>query len=126
MKKKHFIIIIPLIYFLSGCYWDNEELLYPLTEEECDTANIQYSEQITDILSSYCFACHDNSSYTTAGSDILLEGYDNLINYVNNGALSGALNHEEGYSPMPKNSAKLHDCNLTIIDLWITSGSPNN
>jgi len=127
MKQTSYILTgLLFILLLSSCYWDKEELLYPVTEEACDSTNVTYSGQVSVIISTNCLACHSSSVYTTTGGGINLDGYNNLITYVNNGRLQGTINHETGYSPMPKNGGKLNNCNITVIETWINSGSSNN
>jgi len=111
---------------ISSCYYDKEELLYPVTENVCDTTNFTYGVKVSEIINSNCLACHGNSVYTIAGGGINLDGYSNLKAFVDNGKLIGSINHEQGFSPMPKNGGKLSECDISIIELWINSGSPDN
>ncbi len=43
-----------------------------------------------------------------------------------NANLVKAINHTIGYPQMPKNAAKLSDCNIAIITKWIKEGCLNN
>jgi hypothetical protein len=43
-----------------------------------------------------------------------------------NGKLYGSIAHQAGFSPMPKNGAKLSDCEITQVQRWIAAGSLNN
>jgi hypothetical protein len=45
---------------------------------------------------------------------------------VDNGRFWGAINHEDGYSPMPQNLPKLNDCDLKKIRTWIDEGALND
>jgi hypothetical protein len=49
-----------------------------------------------------------------------------LMDAVNSGRLWGALNHQTGFSPMPKDAPKLSDCDLSKIRIWIDDGTPDN
>jgi hypothetical protein len=107
---------------LTGCYYDNEETLYPQTV--CDTTNVTYSGTIVPILqSNSCLTCHDP---VTASGGVILQTYADLLVYVQNGKFWGAVSHASGYFPMPNGGNKLSDCDLTKIDLWIKKGAPNN
>ena len=112
------ILIVLLSLSISSCYYDVEENIYPTVE--CDTTNISYTETILPIISNNCYACHDQASNF---GGITLEGYDRLKTYVDNGGLLGVIKHESGFSPMPKNQAKLIDCDIEKIETWINDGA---
>ncbi|HEX3007018.1 MAG TPA: hypothetical protein VHO90_05320 [Bacteroidales bacterium] len=113
------------LLFYTGCYWDNEEYLYPQIGG-CDTTVYTYSAGVQPILSSYCLTCHNNSSASSLGGNIKLGSYADVKAQADNGRLSGAINHASGFSPMPKGSAKLDDCKIVIIEKWIAAGALNN
>jgi hypothetical protein len=113
--------ILPLAFLTWGCYYDDEETLYPQTA--CDTSNITYSLTVNPVLQSNCSQCH-NSVSPSGGID--LASYDAVVAAVNTGRVLGAINHETGYSPMPKNADKLGDCQIAQVTKWIDLGMPNN
>ena len=124
MKK---LLIISLLAILAGCYYDNEEELYPY-EPACDTANVTYSGTIYPIISSNCFSCHNSS---TPQGNVLLKDYATIsaaaaIPAGQYGSLYGAVSHASGNSPMPKNGTQLSDCKLEQIRIWIEDGAPEN
>jgi len=90
----------------------------------CDSTNITYSGKVRSILQTHCLGCHTGS--TAAGGFIPLETYQAVKDQVDFGALPAVIEHATGYSPMPKNSAKLSDCKITVIRKWIEAGAPNN
>jgi len=116
--KKYFLY---LLLFLAGCYYDVEEELYPTLE--CQTESVTYSNQVLDIIEGACYNCHDAASNF---GNITLEGYDELKKYVDNGQLLGAIRHDAGFSPMPKNEAQLLECDVEKIEVWVNEGAPNN
>lgn len=105
---------------LSGCYYDNEEDLYP-GGNICDTSNVTYSGSVAPIFSSYCNSCHSSSN---PSGNIVTDNYNSVK--ANISRIQGAINHESGYSPMPANGGKLSTCELDKIDIWIRQGMPNN
>jgi hypothetical protein len=115
------VVFSLLAITFSSCYYDVEEELYATIE--CDTQMITYSGDVLPILQSECYVCHNAASNF---GNITLEGYNNLIKYVNTGQFLGAINHESGFSPMPKNKAQLISCNIEKIAMWISEGAPNN
>ena len=93
------------------------------TETECDTINVTYSSTIRPIIQNSCLGCHSGAS---PSGGIRLETHSDVVAVVTNGKLLGTIRHEQGYSAMPKNGAKLDDCYITQIEKWINNGAPNN
>lgn len=124
MKK----LFLPIVFFiLSGCYYDSEEALYGKPGGgTCDTSVTKFSTQIQPILSSYCLSCHSNASASGSGAGIKLQDYTDVKTYIDNGRLVGAIEHNSGYSSMPKGGGKLSDCDILIINTWITKGTLND
>jgi hypothetical protein len=118
---KKILIAVAIMLFVSGCYYDKEDLLYGTN---CDTSNVTYSGTITGLLNNYaCLSCHVG---TNASGGINLESYTYVKAVVDNGRLYGAVNHSSGFKPMPDGAAKMNSCDIKKIKAWIDSGSPNN
>ncbi len=115
-------LIVLALAGLQACYWDNEEELYPAVVE-CDTTNVTYSGTVAVILDGSCVSCH-NSTFAQGG--VVVDNYDDLKVVVGNGRFWGAINHEDGYSPMPQNLPKLNECDLKKIRTWIDEGALND
>ena len=116
-------LLIPFSFFIflmNACYYDNEEELYPVL---CDTTNVTYANVIVPIIEINCNVCH---SQILQSGGIVTEDYNSLVSLVDNGRLLGAINHDPGYSPMPKDGNKLSDCMIRQIKTWIAEGAPNN
>lgn len=123
------VIVLVLIMSISGgCYYDNEETLYPVGV--CDTADVKYSDQITYIISNKCYDCHDNANAAIAGDGNSWEGYANISGYLDGATgpstFLNSINHVAGYTPMPKDRPKLSPCEIGTITIWIQDGYPNN
>jgi len=114
-------VILCLFLALSGCYYDSEELLYG--SDECNTEGVSYSADVLPLIIANCYECHDAANNF---GGITLEGYGQLRNYVDNGALLGVIRHSPGFSPMPKNRAQLVECNIEKIAAWVAAGAPND
>jgi hypothetical protein len=117
---------------LPGCYYDVEEELvirdttyvYDSTGGGgCDTMAVSFSEEVLPVFDLYCNVCH--SSAAQLGS-VVLDNYADVSVVVESGQLLGAINWESGYSPMPKDGAKLDDCSLAKINAWVHQDAPNN
>lgn len=122
------LLALPLMILgISGCYYDNEEELYPASAE-CVTENMSYASDIWPVIDSRCVGCHGGAS---PAGDIPLENYDDVaasaaIGEGNYGSLYGAISYASGNSPMPKGSDKLSDCTISKFKAWIDQGSQNN
>ena len=118
------VLIFLFALLLSACYYDSEEYLFP--ELRCDTVNTGYTEVIQPLMETHCYTCHSNRNAPQFGSGLALEDFSDVKREADNGSLFGAINHEEGYSPMPKNGDKLDDCTLQKFRIWIDNGAPDN
>lgn len=122
------LLAVPLLILgLSGCYYDNEEELYPASAN-CETDNVSYAADIWPVINSRCVGCHGGAS---PAGDIPLENYDDVaasaaISEGSYGSLYGTISHASGNSPMPKGSDKLSDCTVSKFKAWIDQGSQNN
>ena len=76
MKKTLFILI--MAGFLAGCYYDNEEHLYPNLETACDTTQVTFAATIRPILQTHCYACHSSAQSSAFGGSIDLENFARL------------------------------------------------
>lgn len=107
---------------LSGCYYDKQEELNP-SQVTCNTEGVTYSGKVSSLIQSVCYSCHGNGS---SEGNVTLQGHANLKQYADNGKLSGVINHRTGFPPMPQGGSKLSDCDIQVIEKWISDGSPNN
>jgi len=119
----NYLMILGLIILgTTSCYYDNEEELYP-QPIECDTSNVTYSSSIAPIMSNSCNDCHGG---VAPAAGIETDTYEGLKIIADDGRLRGVVNHESGYSPMPKDRPKLNDCDLTKIGIWLDNGALND
>jgi hypothetical protein len=89
----------------------------------CDSTAFNYSADIAPIMSTFCNGCHGGNS-PSAG--INTSSWAGLQPIANNDSLIGSIQHDSGFSPMPKGSAKMNACNITKIRKWIQAGALNN
>ncbi len=115
------VYVFAIITIPSGCYYDKEELLYPVSS--CDTTDVRYSTSVAPIISVNCSGCHAGS---LPSGGLNLDSHASLKTQVLNGKLIGSITHSSGFSPMPKNASKLNACNILRIQKWISDGSLNN
>jgi mono/diheme cytochrome c family protein len=92
----------------------------------CDTNTYSYSKSINPIIQANCVACHGATTAASSGAGIDLSNYAKLLPYVSNGRFWGSVNHNTGFSAMPKGGAQLSTCQLTQISKWIAAGAIND
>ena len=115
-----------LLLLITSCYYDSKEYLFPTINSTCDTTNITFSGSVQPILSDHCYTCHSTSTAGNFGGSIKLENYADVVIQADNGKLLGSVSHASGYFPMPQGAAMLDDCTISVIRIWVQSGSPDN
>ena len=89
----------------------------------CDTTHVTYAGTIAPLLQQSCSSCHGGSQ---PAAGFAVGSYTQVQAKAANGHLLGTVNHDPGYSPMPKGAAKLSDCDLAKLHQWVAAGAPNN
>ncbi len=103
----------------AGCAYTKKDVV----EIPCTIAdNISYDLDIAPIIAANCFDCHSTASNS---SGILLDNYDALKFYAQNGFLYGTISHAPGYRAMPDGGSKLNNCTIATIKKWIDNGTPH-
>jgi hypothetical protein len=127
MKKVIITVSVTLaiLFALNSCYYDVESQLYPVGSANCDTTNVTYSITIRGILQTYsCLGCHSGTG--ASGGNIILDNYNSVRLYGQNGKLYGSISHASGYIAMPQGGNKLSNCNIIKVKKWIDLGMINN
>lgn len=122
-KTQRLLCVLAGAMALNSCYYDNEETLYPDSANCVAPLSPAFTADVLPILNLHCNNCHSGAS---ASGGIRLDTYANTMVYVNDGSLLGSVQHQSGFSAMPKNSAKLPACKIQTIENWIKTGSPDN
>ena len=97
-------------------------------DEECDTTNVTFAEQVWPIIQNNCFGCHSGQN---PNGGIRLENFNDVravgLNAPGSpGSLIGAITWTSGNVPMPFNGSQLSECDISIVTTWVDSGMPNN
>lgn len=120
-------LIIPGLFLLAGaililgsCKHDPQEMPNPGGgtggNSDCDTLNVSYPATVFPIFETYCLSCHSGTA-PEAGLD--LANYSVVAQLAQNGTLLAVIRQEPGYAAMPPGGAKLTDCELAKIEIWI-------
>jgi hypothetical protein len=89
----------------------------------CDTTNVKYSTTVEPILAGNCRGCH---SAGNASGGVSYADYNATKITVLNNKLVGSISHSNGFIAMPKNLAKLSQCDIDKVKIWIRLGALNN
>ncbi|MFT3932702.1 MAG: hypothetical protein QM726_03720 [Chitinophagaceae bacterium] len=111
------VSIIAAAIVLFSCSYKKDVIATPCVLPDV----VSYSANIAPIIAANCSDCHSAAS---PSSGILLDNYDGLNFYAQNGYLYGTISHASGYKPMPDGGAKLNDCTIATIKKWIDNGTP--
>lgn len=103
--------------------WINQGAKNNYCMSSCDTTAFTYSGVIKNTIQNKCVGCHSPSSL---GGSVDLSTYTGTKAAAMSGKLYGSITQQTGYSAMPKNSAKLSDCEIKQIQNWVNAGAPNN
>jgi hypothetical protein len=106
---------------LAGCYVDNAEDLYNCS---VNPSAVTYTNTIAPILTANgCTGCHSGSR-PDGGHNLTI--YSGVKTVADNGRLWGAVNHLEGFKPMPQGGGKISACDIKRLKAWMDAGAPNN
>lgn len=92
---------------------------------DCDTTNVKFSTHVQPLINLKCKGCHGANN---PSGGISLTTYNQVKTSVANGQLWGSINHASGYKPMPYpiGNAKMPDCDLRKVKIWMDNGAPND
>jgi len=126
---KKLLTVIILLLTLAGCYNDKYDKVFPLQAAVCDTTAVTYSKDIAPIIAANCAisgGCHDAAGSLISGHDYTsyagvqaVASYDFIVTDINWIPVAG-------HNNMPKNGAKLPDCDINKITRWVNEGAPDN
>jgi hypothetical protein len=106
---------------VAGCYYDNVEELYP---DGCRTNDVRYADHVVPILeANNCLSCHNDGDEQ---GGINLEGYENVLERVEDGSLMGSVRQQQDWEAMPLTGNKMSNCSIDRLQSWIDAGALNN
>lgn len=124
MKIVYLVYFVTLIF--AGCTYSKKEVDYPPVTTACDTTNVKYSTTVKPILDLNCNNCHGGTG--SLGAGYVFDTYAGVKDELDNAGdeFINSIKHIGSISPMPKGGAKLSDCDISKIEIWIKAGYPNN
>ncbi len=117
-----FILGLLIAVTFYSCKKETEENTESKNPSPTSTSTVSFQQNVLPIFNTHCNGsyCHgggaDGKSFTTHS------GAESVPSSV----LLGAINHNSGYSPMPKSQPKLMQNEIDTITIWINEGKLNN
>ncbi len=89
----------------------------------CDTTEVSFSAFIVPLIQENCIECHSGDE---PRGGVHLNSHEGVKKVADEGRLYGAVAWLGGYEAMPQGRAKLPDCDISKIKVWIDAGTPND
>ena len=105
------ILVFLGLFTLNSCSDDPVE-----PEPEPKTT---YIADVAPILNA---SCNFSGCHNIGAANGSVANYTDAKVFAEGDRLLGALKHEDGFSPMPKNNSKLSDDKIATIEQWIADG----
>ena len=115
-NKFLFLVVFGTLLLVISCSKDDDPVTTP-----CSALMPSYTADIKPIISANCLSCH-NGSQSESGID--LSTYSGVKAMADAGRLLGALHHQNGFTPMPKDASQLSSDKLQLFDCWVQNGAP--
>jgi len=115
-NKFLFLVVFGSLLLVHSCSKDDEPV-----NTSCSGLTLTYTADIKPIISANCLNCHNG---TQSESGIDLSTYSGVKSMADSGRLLGALHHQTGYTPMPKDAPQLSSGTLQLFDCWVQNGTP--
>lgn len=119
MKKiLLYVTAVGCLVWQSGCYYDKEEELYPISQ--CDTTNVTWNNGIRDLIQLECSTsgCHVGGGLGNG----VFDSYAAVKAKYDNGSLRERVLVQKNMPP----DEPLSDCQLSRMEAWINNGAPEN
>jgi hypothetical protein len=121
MRTTTLLLLALGILAVQGCYYDNEEDLYP--NSFCDTTNVTYANTIDPIIQGKCAipGCHVLHGDGTGD----FTNFGQFSQLVASGRVLRSIKHLPNGIAMPPSGA-LRACEIRKIEIWIAAGALND
>lgn len=121
---KGALALLSVVAFLSGCYYDTEEHLYP--GGTCNTTNVTYSGTIKQIIQVRCATpgCHVSGS--SSPSTDFTQDADVAADVADGTFRSRVFSTNASLRMPPTSAAALSTCELSQIKAWLDAGGATN
>jgi hypothetical protein len=114
-------VAMAIVLSWSGCYYDNEEELYPPPPAPDTSVVVKYTTDVEPLLRQNCYACHSTATHQTMGK-VNLEGYANTKTAAQTPRFVSCLKWEQGCNMPP--AERMPAEQIRTIEHWIATGMP--
>lgn len=118
------LVLLAVMLAVAGCYYDKSEVLSPQRSAPCDTTAVTFSRSVAPLLSMQCAGCHSNANAPSSGDNIRLEKYADVKAQLTK--VLGSVEWKNDFSAMPKDGAKMSDCQIRMLRIWADAGALDN
>ena len=117
VKSTLFVLLTAFLVVLSACGKED------IDTEDCTGTAPTYTSDIKAILDASCAksGCHDPITKQN-GYDFSTYATAEPISQMD--VFLGAVQHKDGYTPMPKDGGKLSSDKIKLLTCWVQNGSP--
>jgi uncharacterized membrane protein len=118
--KNIILISILASIFIVGCYYDNEEELYPNSQPAPNDTTTQAASWTADVKPIMDSRCATNGCHVSGQQSPALQTYDQVFN--NRVRVQVRACQQKTMPP----SAPLSNTDVNKLNSWINAGAPNN
>jgi uncharacterized membrane protein len=93
------------------------------TPANCSDTAFAFTANVRPIIDSYCNSCHSGSN---PSGGLNFSNHSGLAAVALDGRLMGALDHQNGFTPMPSATITLDSCYRNIVRQWVNAGALDN
>ena len=118
MNIKYLLLLALLVFGMAACGDDDEEEMVPPVVDA-----VTYTNDIAAILNTNCTipTCHNDTDLANGFS---LDDFQQAAAAAAFSNFLPAINHEPGFSPMPRNADQLPQGQIDLITAWVDAGFP--
>jgi mono/diheme cytochrome c family protein len=102
------------VFFIHSCTWQNEEDLFPITNNPVDTV-ITYTTHIAPLFAAHCNSCHSNGTFPD------ISNFEAAVQHATRPGGVRARSVDNVGSPMPP-TGLLPNAQRQLISRWIEQG----
>lgn len=118
MNIKYLLLLALLVFGMAACGDDDEEEMVPPVVDA-----VTYTNDIAAILNTNCTipTCHNDTDLANGFS---LDDFQQAAAAAAFSNFLPSINHEPGFSPMPRNADQLPQGQIDLITAWVDAGFP--
>ncbi|MES2387524.1 MAG: hypothetical protein V4543_05950 [Bacteroidota bacterium] len=114
------------VWAASSCTSKNKEDAYPAIITACDTQAVSYKTDVVPVIKPNCNSCHDSANYEALGGSRRLDWHEGLSEEADFNLLPYIQLQPGQDNFMPKDGARLSECQINTIKAWVNQGKKDN